>query len=316
MGHSKTRTYFRTMATKLPKKKPGKQPAKQAPSVGDPMRDLHKLMEKQQFGSKEEIEAFLTQISKGPIPEFEPENDQEEAEELVYEAMELEGEAQKELIMEALDLDPNCIAAYHLLGDAEIHPAIALAFFERGIMIGAERFQSEEYLKQNMGHFWGLTETRPFMRCLQGAADSQFFLGHIYEAMGIWTLMIELNTNDNQGVRYDLMLSLAGLADHESFEKLDKQYKDDASCAAHFNRVLYQFTKHGAGPQALRALQAARSRNKFVVPMLLKEEAPPFGVSGYTLGSKEEAIAYMDKAHIVWSGVPGAKDWLKRVAGK
>lgn len=304
------------MATKIPKKKAGKQPGMQAPTGGNPMRDLHKLLEKQQFGSVEEVEAFMTRISKGPIPEFEPENEQEEAEVLVYQAMELEGEAQKELIMEALDLDPDCIAAYHVLGDAEMSPAIALAFYERGIAIGAERFQSEEYLKQNNGHFWGLTETRPFMRCLQGAANSEFHLGRIIEAMAIWAFMLNLNPNDNQGVRYDLMLSLAGSGDHASFEKLDTQFKDDDSAAAYFNRVLNQFTKHGPGPQALQALQAARSRNKFVVPMLLNAEAPPYGVSGYTLGSKEEAIAYMDKAHMVWCGVPGAKDWLKRVAGK
>ncbi len=307
-----------TMAKKpTPKPKPGTKAAPAGlPTDSNPMRDLHKILEKQEFGSMEEIEAFMTQIAKGPIPKFEPETDQEEAEELVYQAMDLEGEERKELVMEALDLDPGCIAAYHALGDAEGHPAIAIAFFERGIALGAERFQSEEYLKQNKGHFWGLTETRPFMRCLQGAADCQFALGRVFEAMAIWTLMLELNPNDNQGVRYDHMLSLAGLGDHESFEKLDKQFSDDASAAAHFNRVLNQFTKHGPGPQALQALQVARSKNKYLVPMLLKSDLPPYGVSGYTLGSEEEAIAYMDKAHMVWSGVPGAKDWLKRVAGK
>jgi hypothetical protein len=158
------------------------------PTGLDPMRDLHKLMEKQQFGSKEEIEAFLTQISQGPIPEFEPENDQEEAE-VVYEAMELEGEDQKELIMD----------------------------------------------------------------------------------------------------------------------------KDDASCAAHFNRVLYLFTKHGAGPQALQALQAARSRNKFVVPMLLKEEAPSFGGSGYTPDPKKRPSPIWTRPR--WCGAefparrPGCSGW-------
>lgn len=280
------------------------------------MHDLHKLLEKQQFGSMAEIEAFMEQVSKGPIPTFEPETEQEEAEELVYRALELEGDDQEELLMEALDLDPECIAAYHALGAAEHHPAIAIAFYERGISLGAARFESEEYLKENKGHFWGLTETRPFMRCLQGAADCQFFLGKVFEAMGMWFHMLELNPNDNQGVRYDLMLSLAGFGDHEQFEQLDKQFSDDASAAAHFNRVLNLFTKHGPGPQALQALNVARAKNKHVVPLLLKKDAPLYGVSGYTLGSEEEAIAYMDKAHLVWSGVPGAREWLKRVAGK
>ncbi len=191
-----------------------------------------------------------------------------------------------------------------------------MAYFERGIVIGAERFQNEEFLKQNKGHFWGLTETRPFMRCLQGAADSQFFLGRVMEAMGIWTFMLDLNPNDNQGIRYDLMPSLGGLRDHDRFEELDQQFADDVSAAVYFNRALNLFTKHSGGPQALRALQLARTKNKFVVPMLLKADMPAYRVAGYSLGTEEEAISYLDKAHMVWSGLPGAKDWLKQVAGK
>jgi len=120
------------MATNLPKKQPGKQ---QGPE-GNPIRDLHKLMEKQQFGSMEEMVAFTQKISQAPIPAFKAENEKEEAEELAIEALELNGEAQKELLLEALDLDPDCILAYHVLGAAEISPAIALAFYERGTAIG------------------------------------------------------------------------------------------------------------------------------------------------------------------------------------
>jgi tetratricopeptide (TPR) repeat protein len=301
------------MATKLPKKKASKKPAVAA---GHPMRNLHKLLDKQQFGSMEEVEAFMQQISKAPIPEFEPENEHEQAEELAYDALEQEGEERKLLLLEALTLDPDCILAYVALGADEFHPAIGLAFYERGIHIGAERFQSEEYLKQNKGHFWGLHETRPFMQCLHGAADCHFALGRVFDAIGIWSLMLELNPNDNQGVRYDLMLCLAGFGDTEGYKELEKQYKDDVSAAAAFNRVLYLFKSQGPGPQALQALQAARAGNKHVVPLLLKQDPKLYAVDGYTLGSKEEAMSYLDKAHLVWSGVPGAKEWLKRVAGK
>jgi len=313
-------SYFRNMATKLPKKKSAthrtsKQPTQPPVPPGNPMRDLHKLMEKQQFGSMEEIEAFMQKYTKEPIPEFEPETEEEQAEELAYDALQLDGEEARDLLMEALTLDPDCILAYYALGAAETHPAIALAFFERGVILGMTRFHTEEYLKENKGHFWGIHETRPFMQCLQGAADCQFALGRVFEAIAVWNLMLELNTNDNQGVRYDLMLCLAGFGDTESFEELEKEYKDDVSAAAAFNRVLYLFKSQGPGPQTLQALQAARTRNKHVVPLLLKQDPELYAVEGYTLGSKEEAMSYLDKAHLVWSGVPGAKEWLKRVAG-
>jgi|GEM_PF-4159572 len=154
------------------------------------------------------------------------------------------------------------------------------------------------------------------MQCLQGAADSHFFLGRTFEAMACWTLMLELDPDDNQGIRYDLMLCLASFGDHKGYQELEKQFNDDASAAAAFNRVLHLFAAEGPGPKALQALQVARSANKFVVPLLLKSEPPLYRVSGYALGSEEEAISYLDKAHMVWSVVPDAKDRLKKVAAK
>lgn len=280
------------------------------------MRDLHKLLAKQDFQTKEEIEAFMQKISQGPIPEFEPENDEELAEEMVHEAMSLGPAEQRELIMEALDLDPDCIAAYALLGWEEGHPAIALAFYERGVSIGAEKFLSEEFLAQHKGHFWGFTETRPFMRCLKGIADSHFFLGRVPEAVGIWEQLLELNPSDNQGVRYDLMLVLAGMRIHDEFEKLEKQFNDDVASATYFNRVLYHFTKNGAGPKAQQALDEAVKANPHVVPLLLQRDPKLRIAPAFMLGSEEEAHSYMDKAHHIWWGVPGALDWLKKVAGK
>jgi len=308
---------FDLMATKVPKKKASKQAThKTARGAGDPMRDLHKLLEKQNFQTMEEMEAFMQKVSKGPIPEFTPDNNKDLAEELVREAMGMDPDEEKEAIMEALDLDPDCILAYVALGQAEVHPAIALAFFERGISIGAAQFLTDPYLSETKGHFWGFIETRPFMRCMQGAADSSFYLGRVVEAVATWTKMLELNPNDNQGVRYDLMLSLAGMHAHKEFEELEKQFEDDGAGAAYFNRALYRFTKEGAGPQVQQALVKAMKANPHVVPILLQRAPDLPMVGSYMLGSKEEAYTYLNKAHMVWWGVPGAMDWLKKAVGK
>ncbi len=58
------------MAKQLPPKpKPGSKTAPAGiPTGSNPTLDLHKLMEKQQFGSLAEVEAFKQKVSKAPIP--------------------------------------------------------------------------------------------------------------------------------------------------------------------------------------------------------------------------------------------------------
>jgi tetratricopeptide (TPR) repeat protein len=309
------------MASKLPRKNSAakrsaaKKPAA-PPAGGDAMRDLQRLMAKQNFESMEDIEAFMKEIVKGPIPKFEPDedDDKEVAEELVYRAMEVDEEEARELLDEALMLDPDCIMAYASLAALETNPAISLAFYERGISIGSEVFFDDKYLDEHKGHFWMVHETRPFMRCLQGAAESHFYMGNVMEATMIWMELMELNPSDNQGVRFDLMAILAGLRDTEEFEKLDRMFKDDAAAATAFNRALYAFTSDGPGPKAKKMLDEAMRSNKHVLPLLLQNEPDLRHPSSYMLGSKEEAIAYLGIAHMIWHGVPGAIEWLKKVA--
>ncbi len=278
------------------------------------MHDLHKLLAKQKFESMEDVEAFMKEVSKGPIPQFEPEGDKERAEQMAYEAMQLDDDDARDMLDEALILDPDCIMAFAGLGALEPNPAIALALYERGIAIGSDTYFADDYLKEHTGHFWLIHETRPFMECLKGIAESNFYLGRPVQAMTTWMHMLELNPNDNQGIRFDLMAVLAGFADQEEFPKLDQQFKDDAAAATRFNRALHAFTTKGAGPHAQKLLNEAIKTNKHVVPLLLQRDPELHKPGGYMLGSKEEALSYLATAHMIWWGAPGGIDWLKKSA--
>ena len=278
------------------------------------MHDLHKLLAKQKFESMEDVEAFMKEVSKGPIPQFEPEGDKERAEQMAYEAMQLDDDDARDMLDEALILDPDCIMAFAGLGALEPNPAIALALYERGIAIGSDTYFADDYLKEHTGHFWLIHETRPFMECLKGIAESNFYLGRPFPAMTTWMHMLELNPNDNQGVRFDLLAVLAGFGDQEEFPKFDKQYENDAAAATFFNRALHAFTTQGPGPQVKKLLDQAMERNAHVVPMLMERDPDLQRPGGYMLGSKEEALSYLSIAHMIWWGAPGAIDWLKKSA--
>ncbi|MDQ3100877.1 MAG: hypothetical protein M3R08_05795, partial [Bacteroidota bacterium] len=91
-------------------------------------------------------------------------------------------------------------------------------------------------------------------------------------------------------------------------------FKDDAAAAAVFNRALHAFTTRGAGPAAKKLLDVAIEANKHVVPILLQRDPDLPKPGSYMLGSKEEAISYLGTAHMIWHGVPGAIEWLKKAA--
>lgn len=56
--------------------------------------------------------------------------------------------------------------------------------------------------------FWGILETRPYMRALMGLAQTLVELGRVNEALAQFRELLRLNPNDNQGVRYPLLSEL------------------------------------------------------------------------------------------------------------
>lgn len=272
------------------------------------LRDLHKLMAKQNFQSVEEIEAFMEKYTKEHIPEFLPEGPEEEAEALVELAASKPRKEAVKMARQALEIDPDCIPAFLVLAAHEDLLPVSAALFKRGVDLGYERF-GDEYMEQNRGHFWGLTETRPFMRCLYGFADTLFDMGDFHQALSAWLEMLELNPSDNTGAREPAMLVLAALRDTELFLKLDAQFPDDDMCGTLYNRALMAFVD-GDRAKATRLLKAAIKRNPHVPGLLTAEDEPDRYHGAYTPGSEEEALQFCKFAWVMWQVVPGALDWL------
>jgi tetratricopeptide (TPR) repeat protein len=302
-----------------PKKKPspGKKSTAPRKSAADTIgynlvRDLHKLLEKQDLKSEAEVNAFLEKIAGQPIPHFEPESGEDQAEELVIEAYSLPPDEGREQVEEALVMDPECITAYEYLGEREDNPAIAIAFFSHGVTLGEQRFFTDpKDTEQYTGRCWGFHETRPYMRCLQKMANCHYLMNQYHRAIGVWHHMLEMNPMDNQGIRYPLSAFLANIS-AEEFAKLDRQYEMEPSTFMKFNRALAAFCTHGAGPAANKLLREAIAANPHVLPMLLAEE-PPYEMPGmYSMGGPEEAITYSYHAWTPWLGAQGAHEWLRK----
>ena len=275
------------------------------------MTDLNRLLTRQNFKNKEELQAFLDTLSEKslydlPQMELTPE---EQAQDLVYKAFELTPAKAKKNIEKALALDSDCIDAYEYLAAKEKKVEKALEFLEKGIAIGRKNF-SGKFLKENKGIFWGMHETRPFMRCLCAKSEILLAMGKIAEGVEIMEEMLELNEHDNQGIRYPLMSALIMLGETEKFKKYDKMFDDGYSAQILYSRALFAFQTEGNSANARELVKKAFEKNPYVVQKLLDMDYQTKAVESYMLNSPEEADAYLVYALFAWFKIEGALEWL------
>jgi tetratricopeptide (TPR) repeat protein len=276
---------------------------------------IQKLMLNQELSSEEDIRKALGDMMAADAGELNkhtgPLTPKEQAEQLVHSASGMGQVYGRELLEDALDLDPDCIFAYEMLGEFEESSVIANVFFEKGITLGRQQFGGD-FLKEHKGIFWMVHETRPFMRCLASSADCLVALNRKEEALAIYREMLELNPNDNQGVREPLGLYLVEAGDFHGFRELVSKYPEDMSVYMVYNEVLAAFKEHGPAENALALLAAAKERNPHVIRKLKAKREPKEQPSMYAIGSPEEAIQYVMLAWQPWQDAPGAVDFLSQ----
>jgi tetratricopeptide (TPR) repeat protein len=274
--------------------------------------DITKMLEGQEFSSIEEANAFLQEVMAAgvPVPTQEP-SPLERAQELMYEAWEATGKRRLMLARQALEISEDCADAYVLLaGEAgSLHEARAL--YEQGVRAG-ERALGPETFEEDAGYFWGILETRPYMRARAGLAECLWQLGKRDEAIGHLQEMLRLNPNDNQGIRYLLVNRLLETGRDDEVGELLAQFEEDASAGWSYSRALWLFRREGASTKANSALEGAVKDNPHVPDFLLGKKklpktAPPF----IGFGDESEAVDYALDALALWRRTNGALQWLE-----
>jgi len=257
------------------------------------------------------VDEFLSKLADVSLFDMAPADltPEEQAQDLVYEAYELPLAKAKKNIEKALKLDKTCLEAYEFLASKEKNIEKRFAILDKGIAIGREKFGGE-FMKKFKGRFWGHHETRPFLRCLHAKARLFIYTGDIEESIEIFEEIIELNQNDNQGVRFPLLSLLIEWEDDKKFKKYDKMFAKDQSTEILYSRALYAFKNFGDNTAARKAAERAFKSNPFVVIFLLNNEHRPKKVDTYAFGSPEEASIYLDYAHVAWTEIEGAFEWL------
>jgi len=241
------------------------------------------------------------------------------AQELIYDAWESNNKRTRmSLAKEALSLFPDCADAYNLLAeDAAKSMEEAKEYYRRGMEAG-RRALGEKIFKEDGGYFWGMLETRPYMRSRAGLMQCLWEEENHDEAIGHARELLRLNRNDNQGIRYILITYLACLGRYAELENFMKspEYKDDGMAEWLYTKALMFFVKGGDTLKARRVLTAALKMNKHVPRYLTGEKkVPRLLPDRITVGGEDEAYCYAAGNIPAWKKVPGALDWLKKQGG-
>ncbi len=300
----------------MPRKKTGGPQLPVAPLPDRRLMDQHlaqigRLLEGHDFPTIEEANAFLQQaISGGALPAFAPRTPLEEAQELIYQALAVTGPRRVRLARAALAHSPDCADAYVLLAEETSDPRQAQRLYAEGVQAGIRAIGPARFVA-DVGHFWGIVETRGYMRARQGLAEALWVLGEREEAIAHAREMLRLNPMDNQGMRYLLAQWLLAAGDDDALDRLLRDYPDEGTATWAYTKALLAFRRHGAEAGATRALKAALTTNPYVPFYLfglweLPEELPEY----VGMGDESEAVSYVGDAITNWMETAGALDWF------
>lgn len=272
--------------------------------------DVHRYFEARPPKSKEEMEAVLNSQFLGrsfdDLVTF-PQTLLDRAQEVCFQAFETYGRRRVQLARQALSIYPDCADAYVILAEQAGTAEAERDYFAQAMAAG-ERALGPEAFHEHMGHFWGVSGTRPYMRARFGLAQALEELGQIEEAVAHYQEMLRLNPNDNQGVRYLLMPKLLQLGHDAEAAGLLKQYQEQSANSA-YARALLAFRLSGPSLAAQAELRTATRVNPYV-PQVLMETRPLPSPDHYSHGSLEEALICVAELRPALEATEGAMEWL------
>jgi tetratricopeptide (TPR) repeat protein len=292
------------------------EPTRHVSKIGmeQTMQQMGALLEDQDFDSMDEVNDFLSNQLSGKVQKpshKKPDSKKDQAQELLYSAWD-EPDPQKriQLAKAALELYPDSADAYNILAEYSAVSLKERAYFYKKGMLAGERDLGEAFFKENKGYFWGFVPTRPYMRATKGYAEICSHMENHSEAIKHYVELLELNPNDNQGVRELLLIAYLELEEWNNGAALIKKYKEDDSASFNYNRVLIEYGLHGLSAKLGSLLKAALKQNPHVPKYLLGKKKIPRQMPEYIgYGDDREAVYYAQTHHHIWQSKPELLRW-------
>jgi len=224
----------------------------------------------------------------------------------------------------ALQLDENCL-------DAQVMIAELTSANSEELKVNYEKFieKAQKHLKkqglfddEEIGHFWGLVETRPYMRLKHSYLRLLLDQGKFRKSIKECEDMIRLSENDNLGVRYLLISLYAFFEDELNLIKLYKKYDEESNSQMLLPIVAlyYKLDNYDKAKVYLNKLREVNDEaedffcSEDIFETMDMEEVIETG--SYRYASKEEIMVAMSDSAYLYSTSAGLILWIAENIGK
>ena len=201
----------------------------------------------------------------------------------------------------ALNLNLDCIDAYVVLAIESQSLAEKIALLKEGISVGDRIWATE--LEDSDFPWWGVMETRPYMRAMHNLGLEFQNAERDSEAEQIYNRMLVMNPNDNTGIRYLLLGLWTAQGDLKKCTSLLKDYPDDYGLEAMMTTLLIKLSQSNT-TGLTKMFAELTERNEYVLPLLAialgKNRWPKSSVQMIAVGSKDEANSYLHEHKDGW----------------
>lgn len=210
------------------------------------------------------------------------------------------------LAKQALELNPENIDAECFIADFEENKIKKLNKMETIIEKATQILEKDNMFdKENIGIFWGILETRPYMRARNRKLAILMDLGRYTDAIKECEELLNLCESDNLGIRYILIGLYCILEKFEECEKLYKKFNEYSAFMLFPMAIMY--FKKGDYKKSKKFLKDVQESNPYIIKMLKNDIAMTENsedIEYYAHGSKEEAIIIIDDLLYLLGSVP------------
>ncbi len=218
----------------------------------------------------------------------------------------------------ALKADKNFLDAQVLIAELSAETPDDLTKAYRRLLKKEEtKLRQEGYFDDGIGRFWGLVETRPYMRLRYAYFSHLIQTGKLRLAASQGEDMLRLCENDNLGVRFTLMYLYALLEEESPAVRLFKRYDGNQSTPMLLAMIIlyYKLDDSVSARKYLRRLRSVNTEadefflqidSEEIQDLLMDaEEAAP-----YRLNSKEEIAVSLSENRALLLSCISALFWI------
>ena len=215
------------------------------------------------------------------------------------------------LAKKAYEKSKECFDAILFQCDLEENGIKRMKLLDEGLEFEKNRLTKEKYFdKENIGHFYGIFETRPYIRGLVIKAEYLLEEGKISQAENVCREVLRLNENDNMGARYLLMAIYATLEKENDMLKLYKKYpEEDLEMIFPLFALYYKLGNDKKAKEYLNRIDKCNSNFvKFFNGTIKESKKVKPGY--YSRGDSSEIFMYLDRYDYLLITMPKLHEYV------